>query len=104
MKSREVLRMYYQISHITADSNYSWVYLTDGRKFLFSKRLLHWEVELSGFNFFRIHKSHLVNMDRVHPATIVVTDKSTHVLVTGALLPVARRVKTEFLTQLNNGC
>ncbi|WP_171062933.1 LytTR family DNA-binding domain-containing protein [Larkinella sp. C7] len=102
MRSRDILRMYNQISHITADSNYSRVYLTDGRMFLYGKLLLHWEAELSGFNFFRIHKSHLVNMDHVKLAPVELAQKTIRIPVKGELLPVARRIKPAFLTHFKS--
>ena len=49
----------------SSDSNYTMVYLHDGRKKLISKTLKDFEELLSEHHFFRIHHSHLVNLNRI---------------------------------------
>ncbi|MCE7056948.1 LytTR family DNA-binding domain-containing protein [Algoriphagus sp. AGSA1] len=48
-----------------ADVNYTYFFLRDGRKILVSKTLKEFEALLSGFQFFRIHNSHLINLQEV---------------------------------------
>lgn len=48
-----------------ADVNYTHFFLRDGRKILVSKTLKEFEMLLSGFQFFRIHNSHLINLQEV---------------------------------------
>ncbi len=48
-----------------ADVNYTHFFLRDGRKILVSKTLKEFEALLSGFQFFRIHNSHLINLQEV---------------------------------------
>jgi two-component system LytT family response regulator len=48
-----------------ADSNYTTFFLKDEQKIVVSKSLKEYEELLSGINFLRVHKSHLVNMDYV---------------------------------------
>jgi len=54
-----------EIMYCESDSNYTMVYLTDGRKKLISRTLRDFEEMLTPFNFFRPHNSFLVNMNEV---------------------------------------
>jgi len=47
------------------DSNYTSIILTDNSTYLITKTLKHFEDLLLGKGFFRIHKSHLVNLNAV---------------------------------------
>jgi two-component system, LytTR family, response regulator len=49
------------IVRIEALSNYSTLFLADGRKITVSKVLKQFESLLNGYGFTRIHRSHLVN-------------------------------------------
>ncbi len=48
-----------------ANDNYTNFYLVGGKKFLVSKTLKHFNELLSEFDFIRIHKSHLVNLQYI---------------------------------------
>ncbi|PLX07335.1 MAG: DNA-binding response regulator [Marinilabiliales bacterium] len=48
-----------------SDNNYTMFYLISKEKILVSKTLKEFEIMLSGVNFFRVHKSHLVNLQYV---------------------------------------
>lgn len=48
-----------------AHGNYTQVYLAEGGKLMITKTLKHYEELLSSDNFFRAHKSHLINLDFV---------------------------------------
>ena len=48
-----------------ADDNYTNFYLTNGKTFLVSKTLKHFDELLNEFDFVRIHKSHLVNLQYI---------------------------------------
>jgi two-component system LytT family response regulator len=51
------------ISHIDADGSYSTLFLADGRKMVVSKKLKYFEELLNGKgSFYRVHRSHLVNL------------------------------------------
>ena len=54
-----------EIIYCESDSNYTMVYLNDGRKKLISRTLRDFEEMLVPFNFFRPHNSFLVNMNEV---------------------------------------
>lgn len=53
-----------KILYCQADDNYTYIYLEQGQK-LVSKTLKYFEESLSDYGFVRIHKSYLVNVDRV---------------------------------------
>ncbi|MEL6986419.1 MAG: LytTR family transcriptional regulator DNA-binding domain-containing protein, partial [Bacteroidota bacterium] len=42
--------------------NYAEIYLIDGTKILSTKTIRNYEELLSGRNFFRVHRSHLINL------------------------------------------
>ena len=53
------------ILYCTSESNYTFVFLADGRKKLISRTLKDFEELLQGHNFFRVHHSHLVNLKQI---------------------------------------
>ncbi len=54
-----------EIIACTSDSNYTMVFLADGRKHLISRTLKDFEEMLIPHNFYRPHNSHLVNLDKI---------------------------------------
>ncbi len=48
-----------------SDNNYTTFFLENGQKILLSKPLKKYEDLLSGFNFYRVHQSHLINLHKV---------------------------------------
>ncbi len=54
-----------EIIRAEANDNYTNFYLVDGKKFLVSKTLKHFDELLSDFDFIRTHKSHLVNLQYI---------------------------------------
>ncbi len=79
-----------QISHIEGDRNYSYIYLSKGSRELSSKNLAYFEDILIDKNFFRSHRSYLVN--RYHIDTL----KTDHfVLKNGDEIPISRRKRGE---------
>lgn len=86
------------ILHCEAQDNYTRVYLKDGKKYLVSGTLKHYEELLADHDFARIHHSHLVNMQHVMR---FVKDDGGHVILTdGSEVEVSRRKKEEFLKRL----
>lgn len=80
-----------------SDSNYTTVYLMDGRKKVLSKTLKEFEEMLSPFNFFRTHQSHLVNLNYVKE--YIRSDGGYLVLKNKMTIPVARSRKDDLLRQ-----
>lgn len=79
----------------TSDSNYTQVFLADGRRKLLSRTLKEFEELLTGFNFFRTHHSHLVNLR--HIKEYVRTDGGYLIMSNKMNIPVARSKKEELL-------
>ncbi len=78
-----------------ADGNYTTLLLQDGKRHTISKKLKDIEIQLSKI-FFRIHHSHMVNLEHL------VSMKNGHdlkvILSEGSELEVSKRRKGEFLT------
>lgn len=86
-----------EIIHIEADGNYSTFYLVDGRKIVISKSTREFEESLFEQGFHRIHKSHLVNINRM--SYFDKADGGTLVMCNGDEVPVASR-KRDMLMEL----
>ena len=85
------------IIHLQADGNYSTFYLTDGRRIVVSKSIREFEESLFDQGFHRIHKSHIININKMTYFDKV--DGGTLVMSNGDHVPVASR-KREMLMEL----
>ncbi|MCB2218746.1 MAG: LytTR family DNA-binding domain-containing protein [Bacteroidetes bacterium] len=85
------------IVHIEADGNYSTFYLLDGRKIVITKSIKEFETQLLDNGFHRIHKSHIVNINRMN--YFDKADGGTLVMCNGDEVPVASR-KRDMLMEL----
>lgn len=85
------------IIHIEADGNYSTFYLMDGKKIVISKSTKEFEEPLFDQGFHRIHKSHIVNINRM--SYFDKADGGTLVMCNGDHVPVASR-KRDMLMEL----
>ncbi|MBP6237930.1 MAG: LytTR family transcriptional regulator [Saprospiraceae bacterium] len=81
-----------EILYLKADSNYTEINYTDGSKKLLSKTLKVLEDILPSQQFFRIHKSYLVNAAHITDI-ILSTHESAVKLVGGFTIPVSRDKK-----------
>jgi two-component system LytT family response regulator len=79
----------------SSDSNYTLIYLSDGRKKIISRTLKDVEKWLAPYGFFRAHLSHLVNLQ--HIKEYVRSDGGYLLLSNGKTLPVARNRKEALL-------
>lgn len=52
-----------RIMYCMSDENYTRLFFENGEETLSSKTLKEYEQELSEYGFYRIHKTHLVNID-----------------------------------------
>jgi len=86
------------IIHLHGDGNYSTVYTTLGEKILVSKPLKHFEDILPAKNFFRVHQSHMVNIENVR--SVNNGDAQSINLSNGNSVPLARRKKDMFMSWL----
>ncbi len=81
-----------------SDSNYTNVFLTGSKKILLAKTLKEIEETLNGLSFFRVHQSHLVNMN--HISKVVKGEGSYLTMTDGASIPVSRNKKEAFMELL----
>ena len=78
--------------------NYTVVYTVQGQKYTVSRTLKHFEDLLSPYGFFRIHQTHLINLDHVEKYTrgnggaVILSDLTT--------LEVSSRRKEAFLKRM----
>lgn len=85
------------IVHIEADGSYSTFYLVDRRKIVVSKTTKEYEELLIDRGFHRIHKSHIVNINKM--SYFDKADGGTLVMCNGDQVPVASR-KRDMLMEL----
>jgi len=84
-----------------SDRNYTFIFLTDGRKILVSRTIKEYEDMLSDYDFFRIHQSHLINLKYLKNYT---RGRGGYVELTdGTTLDVSARRKSEFLKRMAAG-
>ncbi len=76
------------ILYLESDGRYSKVYLTGGVKYMVTRNIGEFEEELVPHRFFRVHKSLLVNLERV---TQLHQDHEKIELQEGIILPVSKR-------------
>lgn len=81
-----------------SDGNYTYLHLADKTRILSSKTLGDYEELFKANNFYRIHRSHLVNM--VHIQKYVKGEGGYLRMSDGSEVEVARRKKNEFLEVL----
>jgi hypothetical protein len=86
------------IMYCKASGNYTEIYLKGGKKYLVSRQLKEYELQLSEHNFFRIHHSSLVHLDYLQH--YIKGDGGYVVMSDNASLDVSRRRKDSFLERL----
>lgn len=82
-----------------ASSNYTTIYLAEGRKRVISKTLKDFEDMLKPFGFFRPHNSHLINLARVRE--FIRGDGGYIVMENKMKIPVSKNRREELLDQLS---
>lgn len=88
------------ILHIESSSNYSKIYFNNNRTLTVTKLLKDFEDMLVPYHFYRVHNSHLINLNyiqkylRGNGGRIIMQD--------GTEIEVARRKKDEFLKMIAN--
>ena len=84
-----------QIVRVESLSNYSKIYLVTGQTFVVTRLLKEFEEMLSGYRFYRVHHSHVINLFYVKK--YIRGDGGQVVLQNGETIDVARRKRDEFL-------
>lgn len=81
-----------------ANESYTEVHLENGKKILVSKKLIEVEELLKDLDFFRIHRTYLINLEHLQS---YVRGNGGHVILSnGIKLDVSRRKKEEFLNRI----
>lgn len=89
-----------EIIHLEASDNYTMIYLNNGKRHLSSKNIKIYEQNLDPSVFYRVHKSHIINV-KDHLKEFSRTEGNVAILSTGKLVPVSRRKLTDFLNYIN---
>ena len=86
------------IIRIESSNNYCFVHLTSGQSLFISKPLKSFEISLQNCGFFRIHNSHLINLNYLEKLT---KDGGYYaIMVDGNRLPISRRKLPEFMIHI----
>lgn len=88
-----------EILYLKAESNYTEIYFKDGTKKLLSKTLKILEDILPSHQFFRVHKSYLVNASHITDIIFSTNDRAVK-LVSGQILPVSRDKKNMLMDKM----
>jgi two-component system, LytTR family, response regulator len=83
-----------------AYDNYTYVYMANGKKYLVSGTLKHYEEQLPSKDFIRTHHSHLINIS--HIVRYSKEDGGHTVMSDGSKVDVSRRKKEDFLVRFKN--
>lgn len=89
-----------EIVHLEASDNYTMIYMTDNRKFLSCKNIKVYEESLNPEVFYRVHKSHIVNIKH-HLKGFSRHDGNNVQLSNNKMVPVARRKLSDFMEIIN---
>lgn len=87
-----------EIIRCESNVNYTTLFLKDKRKLVVAKSLKEFEVLLGDFHFFRVHNSHLINLEYIQKyqkgngGTVILND--------GSEIAVSTRRKEDFLRRL----
>ncbi len=87
------------IIRIESSSNYSRLYFTNGQSLFVTKLLKDFEELLLPYRFFRVHNSHVINLNYIRK--YIRGEGGQVVMDNGDVVDVSRRKKEEFLSLLN---
>jgi two-component system LytT family response regulator len=90
-----------KILYCKAESNYTDVMLTDGKRYTLSKTLSDVEEMLDHLDFFRVHQSYLINFGQMK--SYIRDDGGMVVMQDNSRIPISKRRKEEFLKRLKVG-
>ncbi len=88
------------IIYCKADDSYTHFYLQAGKHYIVSKQLKDFDDILQPHNFFRIHKSYLININHIEKVTK--TDGIGVIMSNHEELPVSFRKKDEFIEKIKS--
>ncbi len=87
------------IVYCNSDGNYTFFILTSGKKIIASRTLGEYEEMFGDENFFRVHRSHLINLQ--HVKRYIKGEGGYVVMSDNSQVEVSRRNKAEFLEKLS---
>ncbi len=87
-----------QVIHIRGEGNYSRFFLSDNTERLVTKQLGVYEKALIDFDFYRVHKSNMVNLQ--HVKSVSHNNGGEVVMSNGSVIEIARGRKEDFLLKL----
>lgn len=87
------------IIHLEASENYTTLFVVGGKKYVSSKSIKAFEDKLDPKMFFRVHKSHIINIAH-HLRELNRSEGNIAILSNGTEVPVARRKLQEFLDRI----
>ncbi len=85
-----------EIIHLEASESYTTLYLSSGKRVVSSKTIKVYEDHLPEADFYRVHKSHIINVAN-HLREFNRTEGNMAVMSDGTHVPVSRRKVTEFV-------
>jgi len=86
------------ITYMQSDGNYTSIRQKDGKTILATRLLGEFEEMLMPYNFFRIHKSYIINL--AHIKKYIKGDGGVVMMSDGSEIDVARRIKESFLNKI----
>jgi two-component system LytT family response regulator len=89
-----------EIIYLEAESNYTFIFLTGGRKIAVTRTLKDFEELLPPHSFIRIHHSHIINKD--HIQKYIRGEGGQVIMKNGTVLYISRRKKEEFLKAIGH--
>jgi two-component system, LytTR family, response regulator len=84
-----------RIIRLEANGNYTWFIIDNNEKYLVCRTMKEYENLLCKNGFFRIHQSHIVNLDQV--TKFHKSDGGEVIMSDGSNVPIGRNRKDEFL-------
>lgn len=88
------------IEFINAENNYSNIFFDDKSKLLASKTLKEMEDILSEKDFIRVHKSHIININKLKE--VKTGDYNKAIMNSGMAINISRRRLNQLINKLNN--
>lgn len=89
-----------EIIRCESEGNYTNIFLQGGKKVLVAKTMGEYEEQFKDANFFRIHRSHLINVN--HLKKFIKGSSNNYVVMSdGSKADVSRRKKSEFVEYLS---
>lgn len=87
-----------EIVRLQSDDNYTIFYTKHGEKIVASKTIRTYEDMFAPFNFFRVHRSHIINLNFIRK--FIKGDHSHLIMDDGKKIEVSRRRKSAFAEKL----